>query len=184
MSQEAKLQPTDAGLVPSGPGWFVVGAREARWLHAPGRSAYSDFEADQPFPQVGISLAVLEPGQPMAMYHWEADQEDFLVLCGEAVLVIEGQERALRAWDFVHCPPGAAHVIVGAGDGPCVIVAVGSRAHQDDPDWGAYPVDPVAASHHASASQATSVPREAYAGLTRPRPVPYREGWLPNPGGS
>ena len=180
MNDEAKLQQTGAGLVPGGEGWFVVNAREARWLHAPGRCAYSDFEADQPFAQVGISLAVLEPGEPMAMYHWEADQEDFLVVSGEAVLVIEGQERPLRAWDFVHCPPGAAHVIVGAGHGPCVLVAVGARTHQDDPEWGAYPVDPVAARHAATVREQTAEAHEAYAGLPRRRPVPYRPGWLPD----
>jgi hypothetical protein len=94
---------------------------------------------------------VLEPGVPMSMYHWETDQEDFLVLSGEALLIVEGQERPLRQWDFVHCPPGAQHVIVGAGDGPCTILGVGSRVHhtmltpdgtlEGAPDWGAYTVD-------------------------------------------
>jgi uncharacterized cupin superfamily protein len=179
MTDEAKLRQTDAGLVPESDGWFVVNARRARWLHSEDRSAYSDFEADHPFAQLGISLSVLEPGQPMSMYHWEADQEDFLVISGRATLVIEGQERGLEAWDFVHCPPGAAHVIVGAGDGPCVIVAVGAREHQDDDGWGAYPADATAARLGASAAESTAAPREAYAGLERRAPVPYRDGWLP-----
>ena len=84
------------------------------------------------------------------MYHWEADQEDFLVVAGEAVLIIEGEERPLRQWDFVHCPPNAAHTIVGAGVGPCVVVAVGAREHDGKPDWGSYPVDETAARHGAS----------------------------------
>jgi len=42
------------------------------------------------FHQLGVNLSVLEPGQAMAQYHWEADQEDFLVLAGEALLIVEG----------------------------------------------------------------------------------------------
>ena len=30
------------------------------------------------------------------------------VVSGEAALVVEGEERHLRAWDFVHCPPGTS----------------------------------------------------------------------------
>ena len=182
MRDEAPLQRTDTGLVPGGDGWFVVNAREARWLHAPGRSAYSDFEGDHPFAQIGFGIVVLQPGESMGMYHWEADQEDFLVVAGEAVLVIEGQERQLKEWDFVHCPAGTAHIIVGAGSGNCVVVAVGAREHADEPGWGAYPVDPLAAKHGASAASETTVPAEAYSGLTRRRPAPYRPGWLADGG--
>ena len=57
----------------------------------------------------------------------ESAQEDFLVLSGECLLLIEGEERPLKAWDFVHCPAGTEHVFVGAGTGPCVILMVGSR---------------------------------------------------------
>ena len=67
---------------------------------------------------------MLGPGEPIGMYHWETDQEDFLVLSGEALLIVEGQERPLRQWDFVHCPPKTEHMIVGAGDGPCVVLAI------------------------------------------------------------
>jgi hypothetical protein len=35
----------------------------------------------------------------MAMYQWETDQEDFLVLSGEPIAIVEGQERPLRRWD-------------------------------------------------------------------------------------
>jgi uncharacterized cupin superfamily protein len=176
---EAALERTDEGLVAKGEGWFVLNAREARWYHAEGRSAWCDFEGGQHWSQVGVNVGVLEPGEPMAMYHWEADQEDFLVVSGEAVLVVEGEERPLRAWDFVHCPPGTKHVIVGAGDGPCVVVAAGARDHEDDPGWGGYTVDEAARRHGASVSEDTSVPADAYAGLTKRSPVPYRDGWLP-----
>jgi uncharacterized cupin superfamily protein len=119
-----------------------------------GRSAICLFEGEPEFSQVGINVGVLGPGEPMATYHWEADQEDFLVLAGEAVLIVEGAERPLRAWDFVHFPSGAKHVIVGAGDGPCVVVAVGARDHSNGPDWGGYTVDE-ARRHGASVEQQT-----------------------------
>jgi uncharacterized cupin superfamily protein len=183
MVEEARLEPTPEGLVPRGEGWFVLNAREAAWRHAEGRSAICAFEGSGEgaldFHQLGVNLNVLEPGQAMAQYHWEADQEDFLVLSGEALLIVEGEERPLRAWDFVHCPPRAAHVIVGAGSGPCVVLAVGAREHADDPDWGAYPVDEAALRHGAGVTAETSDPSAAYAGLTRRRPVRYRDGWLP-----
>jgi uncharacterized cupin superfamily protein len=115
----------------------------------------------------------------MAMYHWEADQEDFLVLVGEALLIVEGEERPLRAWDFFHCPPGTKHVIVGAGDGPCIVVCVGARAHQSGPDWGGYSVEEAALRHGAGVEQETNEPNEAYAHLQRRQPTRYREGWLP-----
>jgi uncharacterized cupin superfamily protein len=98
MVPEAPLESTEHGLVPKGDGWVVLNAREVRWLHAPGRSAICDFEGDQDFAQLGINLSVLGPGEAMAMYHWEADQEDFLVLAGEALLIVEGEERPLRQW--------------------------------------------------------------------------------------
>ena len=104
MVPEARLESTEHGLVPRGEGWFVLNAREATWRYAPGRGAYSVLEDEPEFPQVGINLVTLGPGEPMAMYHWEADQEDFLVLAGEALLIVEGEERPLRQWDFAHCP--------------------------------------------------------------------------------
>jgi uncharacterized cupin superfamily protein len=181
--EEARLEPTEAGLVPRGEGWFVVNAREAAWRHADGRSAVCEFEGrgegGTDFHQLGVNLNVLEPGEAMAQYHWEADQEGFLVLVGEALLIVEGEERPLRAWDFVHCPPGTKHVIVGAGTSRCVVLAVGARDRSTGPDWGGYTVDPVALRHGAGVTAETTEPDEAYAGLNRRRPAPYRDGWLP-----
>jgi len=179
MVPEAPLESTEDGLVPQGDGWFVLNAREARWYHAEGRAAVCDFEGEQDFPQLGVNVNVLEPGQAMAMYHWEADQEDFLVLSGEARLIVEGEERALRQWDFVHCPAGTNHTIVGAGDAPCLVVAVGAREHSDAPGWGGYTVDEVALRHGAGVERETTVPVEAYAPLRRREPGRYRESWLP-----
>jgi uncharacterized cupin superfamily protein len=179
---EAELQETEHGLVATGEGWYVVNARDARWYYVAGRGAFCDFEGDQDFTQLGINVQVLGPGEAMAMYHWEADQEDFLVVSGEALLIVEGEERPLRAWDFVHCPRNAKHTIVGAGDG-CIVVAVGAREHQDGPDWGGYTVDEVALRHEAGVEKETNVPDEAYAAVREKHgmrePTAYRDGWLP-----
>jgi uncharacterized cupin superfamily protein len=175
---EAPLEPTETGLVASGEGWFVLNAQEARWFHAETRGAVLPFEGDTKFPQLGISLFVLDPGEPMGMYHWEADQEDFLVLSGEALLIVEGAERPLRQWDFVHCPVETKHIIIGAGDGPCAVLAVGARDHQTIAEWGAYTVDELALRHGAGVEVETIYAAEAYAGLPAPEPMPYRDGWL------
>jgi uncharacterized cupin superfamily protein len=114
------------------------------------------------------------------MYHWEANQEDFLVLSGEALLLIEGEERPLRQWDFVHCPSEANHIILGAGSGPCVVFAVGARENVDDETWGGYPVDETAARHGVSVERETSDVEEAYTRFPDPVNTRYRQGWLPS----
>ena len=180
---EAPLEQTEHGLVAGGDGWYVLNARASRWYYVTGRGAFCDLEGEQDFSQVGINVQVLEPGEAMAMYHWEADQEDFLVVAGDALLIIEGEERPLRQWDFVHCPPNAKHTIVGGGAGPCIVVAVGAREHQDGADWGGYTVDEVALRHGAGVEQETTVPDEAYAAVRERHgmrePTRYRDGWLP-----
>jgi uncharacterized cupin superfamily protein len=114
----------------------------------------------------------------MAMYHWEEDQEDFLVLAGEALLIVEGEERPLRAWDFVHCPPKAKHVIVGAGDSRCLLVAVGARDKSVGDNWGGYTVDETAARHGASVDEETTEPDEAYAKVAQRAPTRAGDDWL------
>jgi uncharacterized cupin superfamily protein len=179
MVPEAQLELTDHGLVPKGEGWFVLNARDARWQPGGGRGAYCIFEGDPDFSQLGIHLVALGPGEPMAMYHWEADQEDFLVLSGEALLIVEGEERPLRQWDFVHCPAGAKHTIVGAGAGPNLVLAVGARDRSVGPDWGGYTVDGAALRHGAGVEQETTDANEAYARFPAREPSAYLEGWLP-----
>jgi len=185
MVQEAALAQTEHGLAPAGPGWFVLNARDARWLHRPGRGDRVAFtgETDEDvehFPQVGVNLFVLGPGEPIGIYHREADQEDFLVLYGEALLLVEGQERPLRRWDFVHFPPGTEHMVVGAGDGPCGILAIGARENQEGDGWGMYTVDEVALRHGVGVEEETPDAEVAYARFPDPKPTPYRDGWLPS----
>jgi uncharacterized cupin superfamily protein len=186
MVPEEILEQTDQGSVAKGDGWYVLNARDSRWYYAEGRGAFCDFEGDADWKQLGVNVQVFMPGEAMAMYHWEADQEDFLVVSGEALLIVEGEERPLRAWDFVHCPPETKHTIVGAGSGSCVVVAVGSREHQDGPGWGGYTVDEVALRHGAGVEEETTVAEEAYAAV-RARfglrePTAYHDGWLPDLG--
>src|SRR6266446_6685855 len=179
MVPESKPGQTEHGLVARGDGWFALGLRDAEWRHAPGRGAVcvalDDFEGARRPLQLGVNPFVLLPGEPMAMYHWETAQEDFLVVSGEAVLIVEGEERQLRTWDFVHCPPNTKHVIIGAGNGPCLVIAVGAREH----DTLGFTVDEVAKRHGASVEEDTNDGGEAYARIPRRQPTAYRDGWLP-----
>src|SRR5918992_1789419 len=176
MPLESELQPAEHGRVPTSEGWFVLNLRDAEWRHADGRGAVcivaDDFEGwHRESNQLGVNPFVLGPGEPMAMYHWEADQEAFLVVSGEAILIIEGEERQLRAWDFVHCPPNTKHVIIGAGSSPCLVIAVGARAHDGQPDSLGFTVDEVAKRHGASVEDDTTDGGVAYASLPRREPT-------------
>lgn len=124
---EARLQPTADGIVPQGEGWFVLNARDVSWTTSEERGQDTGFEGEQEWTQLGFRIQVLAPGQ-RGLYHGERGQEDFLVVSGECVLVIDGLERRLKAWDFVHCPLWTKHVFVGAGDERCVIVMAGGRS--------------------------------------------------------
>ena len=146
MTDEARLEKTDNGLVPRGDGWFVVNAREAPWWHSDKFGSACVFEGDVHFPELGVNIQVLAPGEPNCMYHGENAQEDFLVLSGECLLLVEGEERPLRQWDFVHCPAWTEHVFVGAGDGPCAILMIGARPTEEEL---LYPVVEIARKHDA-----------------------------------
>jgi uncharacterized cupin superfamily protein len=178
MGKEARLAETDAGLVPEGEGWFVVNARDARWWRHDKFGSATAFENEEeaPFKELGINIQVLAPGDPNCMYHGENAQEDFLVLFGECLLLVEGEERPLKQWDFVHCPPWTQHVFVGAGDSPCGILMVGRRPEQEEL---LYPVAEVARKHEAGVEQETTSGREAYAPFPRSVAERYREGTLP-----
>ena len=158
--------------------WFVRNVRDGKWWDRGPRGFVTDLVGDDDA-QVGVNLFVLDPGQPMSMYHWEADQEDFLVLSGEALLIVEDEERPLREWDFFHCPPNVPHTILGAGSGPCAILAIGAREHQDSPAWGGYPYSEVAMRYDASAEEETNDPKLAYARFPQRQEGEFPEGALP-----
>jgi uncharacterized cupin superfamily protein len=174
---EAKLVRTDAGLVPEGDGWFVLNARDARWLHSDELGSFCGFEGqgEAQFDEVGINLSVLHPDQPSCMYHGEENQEDFLILSGECILIVEGEERPLKAWDFFHAPPWTDHVFVGAGSGPCHILSVGARRGRGL----RYPVNETALTRGAGVERETNDGDEAYARFEQPQPGPFQEGHLP-----
>lgn len=172
----APLTQTEAGRIADGKGWFVLNARDAEWMEGD-YGAYTRLgESDAArFEQLGINIGVLQPGQPACMYHREADQEDFLVLSGECLLLVEGEEQHLKAWDFFHCPAWTEHVFVGAGDGPCAILAIGGRSFNEV----VYPESELARLHGAGVPKETNEPKEAYADNNPDKPIAYRNGFLP-----
>ena len=178
MVPEAPLRTTKYGLVADVDGWFVVNAQDARWRDSGRFGFYCDFEGKRPFRQLGINISVLAPGQSLGFYHRENAQENFLVLAGTCLLIVEDEERPLQAWDFVHCPPETPHMIVGAGDRPAVVLAVGARGLARK--GLAYIPSETAKKHGVSVTKETTKPAEAYAGLPSSSRVAYREGWLPD----
>jgi uncharacterized cupin superfamily protein len=172
MVEEARLEAVDSGLAPVTEGWFVVNVRDAAWLRNDAFGGECVFEGDKPvlrsrpdlpvhkFAKLGFSLTVLEPGQPSGLYHAESNQEDFLVLAGECLLLVDEQERLLRAWDFFHSPPGTEHTFVGAGAGPCVIFMAGARNENRSI---VYPRSELARRHGAGVETETTSAKEAYA---------------------
>lgn len=156
--------------------WFVANVTELQWQENElGASCEFDKNCER-FNEFGINLTVLEPRQPMTMYHREGYQEGFLILRGECLLIVEGQEVPLRQWDYFHCPADIAHAIVGAGESSSLVLAVGSRV---GPDVILYPRDEAALKHDAGVEQETPDPKEAYARFTRPAPrVPFRDEFL------
>ena len=157
--------------------WYVRNVGEMKWWDVGPRGLVTELVDDED-PQVGVNLFVLAPGQPMAMYHWEADQEGFLLLSGEALLIVDDEERSLRQWDYFHCPPNIPHTIVGAGSGRAAILAIGARQHADG-DWGGYPYSEVAMKHDASTEEETTEPDVAYARFPSGQPTEFQESWLP-----
>ena len=176
MVPEATVTEAPVGLIPEGEGWFVLNARDSSWIRSDDRGQDACLDGRQEWAELGFRIHVLGPGQRNGMYHRESGQEDFLVVSGACILLIEGEERRLKAWDFVHCPPWTEHIFVGAGEGPCVIVITGSRVGGFEV---VYPVNETAALYGASVLEETSKPAEAYANDSPEEHMAYQEGWLP-----
>jgi uncharacterized cupin superfamily protein len=153
---------------------FVMNVADAPAVSRPRRATMIDFEGDRrSWPDTGVNVQVMQPGQPNCKYHSEPVQEDFLVLHGECIVILEGEERPLRQWDLVHCPAGVAHVFVGSGDGPSAVLMIGSRRR----DEAHYPVSDVAARYGASVATATDDPAEAYTDWRREPSQPAPNPW-------
>ena len=156
--------------IPRTAGWFVVNARDAPWMHNDMRSLCRfGGEGEAHFDDLGIGLYWIQPGKPMAMYHHEAGQEDFLVLRGRCLLVVEAQERLLETWDLFHSPPRTPHTILATGDQPALILAVGARKEKGSVR---YPADETARRHGAGVDRDTASPDDAYARFGPPQAGP------------
>lgn len=189
MVEEARLEDVGSGLAPTSHGWFVVNVAEAAWLRNDAFGGRCVFESNrrvlaeradvepQLFSETGFTLAVLDPRKPTGMYHAESSQEDFLVLSGTCLLLIEEQERSLQAYDFVHCPAGTRHTFVGTGDQPCVIFMTGARR---EGKTIVYPRSDTALAHRAGVETETSSPTEAYARFTHWQ-LGHPEAWTELP---
>jgi mannose-6-phosphate isomerase-like protein (cupin superfamily) len=186
MVPEAKPERSEGGgLVVRSPGWFVLNARDARWFDKPGQgwsvpfTGVDEYEAETFYPMLGMAIRVVPKGEPTGTYHWETEAEGFLVLHGEGVLIVEGQERPLKQWDFVHCPPETKHAFAGAGDEPMVLLCASSRQFQKDGPWGFYCADETAAKYNASSPEDTQENDVADARFEPQRETTYRDGLLP-----
>lgn len=153
---------------------LVINLSETPAYSHPRRATILRVEPDgHPWPDTGVNVQIMAPGQPNCRYHSEPAQEDFLVLHGECVVILDGEERPLSQWDFLHVPAGVAHVFVGAGDGPCAVLMIGSRrveaAH--------YEVNEVAARYDASVSSPTDDPAQAYSDWRQEPRQPTPNPW-------
>lgn len=173
--KEASSRETPYGRLITSDGWFVLNLGDALAVREGDRGGalYPLEPQESPFGDFGVHVRVLSPGQPNAMYHGESGQEGFLVLAGKCTLIVEGEERPLRQWDFFHCPPHTRHIFVGAGDGPCAILMIGLRPEVETLH---YPVSELAAKYGASVATATDDPDEAYADWPREY-APLRLPW-------
>ena len=145
-------------------GWFVVNVGDAQWLSNPVFGKRCKLEKETRFPQTGVGIAVLEPGKAACRYHRESAQEDFLVLSGQCLLLVNGEEKRLKTWDFVHCPEGVSHVFVGAGNAPCAILMIG---HRPSDHKLCYPESEIARPYNAEAPEPTPDPKVAYSDVPR-----------------
>jgi uncharacterized cupin superfamily protein len=170
---EAKLERTEHGVVPQDEGWFVLNARDIPWLHSDRLGSACFFEGETPFPELGFNVGVMPPGEGTTMYHYEDAQEGFLVVAGEGVVIVEGEERPIRAWDYFHCPAGTPHAMVATGNEPMIVISVGARRENVET---VYPVDETAQRHGVGVDEEKT--RGAYEGMTFERGG-YREGLLP-----
>jgi uncharacterized cupin superfamily protein len=173
MTEKARMERTDNGLVAADAGWFIENIADLRWETVPGGGTWCAYESPgASSPLLGIGVHILYPGDTPGYYHSESNQEGFLVLSGECIAIVEGEEHRMRQWDYFHCPPGTAHITVGAGDEPCAVLMVGTRS----PDTKIrYLPNPAAAKHGAAVETESNSPREVY--KDRPPIVPAKSPW-------
>jgi uncharacterized cupin superfamily protein len=82
----------------------------------------------------GYSHVTLKPGAWSSQRHWHEGEDEFVVmLAGEAVLIDDDGEHAMRPGDIAAFPKGDGngHVLVNRSDSDCVFVAVGRPSDTD-----------------------------------------------------
>lgn len=90
--------------------------------------------------RLGASHVVLKPGAYSSQRHWHAAQDELVVmLAGEAVLIEDGGETAVRAGDVLAWPAGVAngHRLHNRSAADCVFVAISGGDRESDS--GEYP---------------------------------------------
>src|SRR4051812_25802874 len=96
MRHEAKIEETDVGRVPVDDGWYILNLSEIRWATLPGGGTWCGFGSpNHESDRIGIGVHILWPGDAPGFYHEEDDLEGFLVLSGECVAIVEGEERRM-----------------------------------------------------------------------------------------
>lgn len=170
---ESEYVAGEFGKSTKGEGWSILNLAECVWLDSPQFGCFARLEGTEPFKDLGLNVHVLNEKQPACMYHSENKQEGFLVLFGECRVIVNDEERALKTWDYLHCPAGVEHLLVGGDNGPCALLMVGARGEDATLN---YPVNEKARAFGGSADPATTNPKEAYAKVERP--VPMANPWL------
>lgn len=101
-------------------------AVEGRWYRRLGpASGLSEY---------GVSHVTLKPGAWSSQRHWHEAEDEFVVmLSGEAVLVDDTGEHAMRPGDCASFPmgDGNGHVLQNRSDADCVFIAVGRKGDGD-----------------------------------------------------
>jgi uncharacterized cupin superfamily protein len=103
-----------------------AGAVQGRWYRRLGpASGLSEY---------GVSHVTLKPGAWSSQRHWHEGEDEFLVmLAGEAMLVDDMGEHAMRPGDCASFPKGDGngHVLQNRSDTDCVFIAVGRKGESD-----------------------------------------------------
>jgi uncharacterized cupin superfamily protein len=103
-----------------------AGAVQGRWYRRLGpASGLSEY---------GVSHVTLKPGAWSSQRHWHEGEDEFVVmLSGEAVLVDDAGEHAMRPGDCASFPKGDGngHVLQNRSDADCVFIAVGRKGESD-----------------------------------------------------
>lgn len=177
LDRSARREDGRRGLRPTPGGGFILHVDDAQWLDngLTARCLLDRQDGVERFEQYGVNVQYLRPGQPNCRYHREFEfDETMLALDGSGVVLVEGEERPVRAGDVIHCPAGTGHVFVASPDHPLVLFLLGTR-DANVAEWGEYPADERAATYGASVETTTPQPEVAY--VDRPEFVPAPAPW-------